>query len=549
VGVEERAQDFAELLQTTMPEDAAELFEGVRELCHESRPMWRALARVHPAPFLEYAIKNSAPKSDTFGQPILLAPFHLEGLQTVYLADRGVWVSPRAHGSSEVVRGLSVWWFGTNSDELLRWVAQSDAKAANSVKVIGDYIEFDSEVAEVFPALKLRPEDSKSRRGKMEWTLQRGGRSADPSIKAVGVTNSITGGRATKLVFDDAVDRRNAITQPALMKQIETAVTADWHNLMLPGGQFVWLANTWSAVDMTQKLRAHPLFVDLVHGVGRDLEPLWEAMWPKERLQERLDVLGEWAFELQFGNRIPREGLKIKWDWIRYMEPPPRERLVVIMGVDAAELDDDAADPTAAVFMGVDNIDPGATRHFLRAEQKRLKLLERVDWLISLIKEMDPDIIAFEAKSEGRASAALIENETGIECRLVTPTVSKRLRIGEHAPMFRRGQIWFSPALRPEVVVRNQGPEAADPVSEIMGSINTDNVMDAAEVAIRISVEEFGANPATALPMVTYDQLLAGEIDADELAEIVDQTREIPHDPEQDRATAADGQWWTAPED
>lgn len=121
--------------------------------------------------------------------------------------------------------------------------------------------------------------------------LNRPGHAIDPSVHAVGVTTSGTGGRADLLLFDDVVDQNNAIDKPELRVKIIRQFEDVWIQRLEPGGRAGFVGTAWHQADLTHTLMDRPGWCLLSIAVSEDFERLDMQVWnpPADYPLPRLD--------------------------------------------------------------------------------------------------------------------------------------------------------------------------------------------------------------------------------------------------------------------
>jgi hypothetical protein len=93
------------------------------------------------------------------------------------------------------------------------------------------------------------------------------------------------GGRADLAVFDDVVDIKNAVTNPAMREQVIRAVKETWFSLVAAKGRIVWICTPYHIADCSHDLKNTP-------------GDLWHVWWvPAIRHESVLDEFGEQVFE------------------------------------------------------------------------------------------------------------------------------------------------------------------------------------------------------------------------------------------------------------
>ena len=127
-------------------------------------------------------------------------------------------------------------------------------------------------------------------------------------MEACGVLSTGVGGRADRIIFDDVVDLRNAVTMPALRDQVKQAVYGVWLNLLTPDGQAIYIATPWHEDDLTAELaglgphRPNPIWTvwwkpALDEETG---EVLWPGRWSNEKLARKKLEIGPRQFACQY---------------------------------------------------------------------------------------------------------------------------------------------------------------------------------------------------------------------------------------------------------
>ena len=143
-------------------------------------------------------------------------------LHIEYCWNRGlhpIILAPWGHGKSvQIVIGVPLFWLGTHSGERIKIICNSDDNAKARVTTVGRYIEHDKHYKKFFPDVNRDENESWT---KHELFIKRpiGVMSVDPSLQAKGIFATGIGGRIDLGLFDDIVDRRNAIEQPEQRKK------------------------------------------------------------------------------------------------------------------------------------------------------------------------------------------------------------------------------------------------------------------------------------------------------------------------------------------
>ena len=114
----------------------------------------------------------------------------------------------------------------------------------------------------------------------------------DPTIHAVGLFGSILSKRADIIIVDDVVDQENSNTQEQRQK-IKDWIYTTLMPVLVPGGRFIYLGNTWHMDDLVSNLLKDPQF-DVrkrMSSIIREAtkQNLWEE-WSNILLNESLGV-------------------------------------------------------------------------------------------------------------------------------------------------------------------------------------------------------------------------------------------------------------------
>ncbi len=109
------------------------------------------------------------------------------------------------------------------------------------------------------------PKEKKFKKVKEKWsgesiTIKRENLNIkDPTINAVGLFGSILSKRADIIICDDVVNQENSATEGQRQKVIDWIRTTVLP-VLVPGGTFVYLGNTWHQDDLVARLMKDPQF-------------------------------------------------------------------------------------------------------------------------------------------------------------------------------------------------------------------------------------------------------------------------------------------------
>lgn len=194
--------------------------------------------------------------------------------------------APREHAkTTQMSVGRTLHMLGRNPNLRIKIVCANDSLARSVLREIRVNIERNQDLRDAYPRL-LPDEDAGW--AKESLFVKRRTMAKDPSVEAAGVLSTGTGGRADLIIFDDVVDLRNAIQQPALRDQVKRAVYEVWLNLLTPDGMAYYVATVWHEADLTAELA----------GIGQyPANPVWQKWWRPALNEETGEVLwpGRWS--------------------------------------------------------------------------------------------------------------------------------------------------------------------------------------------------------------------------------------------------------------
>lgn len=279
----------------------------ILELYNDTELLRQKAARQQIDAFIEYVGKDSK------GNRLEQADIHREIQEHIDLCKkRGVTncgiLAPWGHGKTEQILGRALDEIGKDRNIRIQIIANTDDNAMARVNVLARYIERDEEYHKVYPDV-VPGGDRGDDWGKHKLVVQRESKSKDGTVESWGITTSGTGSRADLQIYDDPVDLRNAVLNPALRTQVKESFRNVWLSRLVPGGFRIYIATIWHEDDLTSELLKNTEWNFLVMKVSADFSciecespfkgrytiPLWSA-WNKERLQKQFIDLGERAF-------------------------------------------------------------------------------------------------------------------------------------------------------------------------------------------------------------------------------------------------------------
>ena len=256
--------------------------------------------------FMEYAFKDEKGKRIIQGAIHKEIQEHIDICKNRGLKNCGI-LAPWGHGKTEQVIGRLLDELGKNRNVRAQIICNTDDNAKSRVTSIKKYIEEDREYQAVYPYVKKGSNDDW---GKHKLIIQRDSHAKDGTVEAWGITTSGTGSRADLQIFDDPVDMRNAILNPAMRPQVKEAFVNVWLSRLVPEGFRVYIATVWHEDDLTHDLLKNKEWHFLIMKISEDFKriecescfkgnysiPVWD-IWNTQNLKEQFRTIGSRAFE------------------------------------------------------------------------------------------------------------------------------------------------------------------------------------------------------------------------------------------------------------
>ena len=201
------------------------------------------------------------------------------------------------HNTSQIIARV-IWELGRNHNLRIKIVCSTNDLAMKRVTEIREHLMRNERVHEIFPDLK--ESGTSTDWSKTSITVERDIIDKDPSLEAAGILTSGVGGRANLLFFDDVVDYRNSIQNPALKEVVKRSYIDVWLPLLDPKGKIVYICTPWTNDDLSMELLSTEEYKVLKRGVGQDFESFWPERWTKEELVRKFKEMGAQAFNRAF---------------------------------------------------------------------------------------------------------------------------------------------------------------------------------------------------------------------------------------------------------
>lgn len=411
-------------------------------------------ARTHFPSFMEYCFCD-----EKTGIPFEQQWFHDEWSVAMDGHDRVLIIAPRDHGKTTQIVGRVIWELGRNPDLRIKIACASDGRAKERLFEIVQNIIYNKRVQEVFP--RLRPAKT-GEWSKHKIVVERKARHRDASVEAIGITATATGGRCDLLIADDVVDRRNALSFPALREQIKQAWKSDWTNLLEPDSRVWYICTLWHKDDLSHQLMQNPAYKTYFYAVPETFGSLWPGKWGTQQLLKRYREIGSVEFNRGFRNvAVDLENATVKPEWIKYVdlrEDPEFverfEHLIFFSAYDTAgtpskkKAQDFAAEVVAAV-------DPDRGRiYIISAWHYRKTVKGQGEQVIAGVRKYKPFRAIVEKASQSAVDEWVMELDplgAGAVMETMTPTQqSKTEKLMGVTPLMEMGRVIFDASLDPD---------------------------------------------------------------------------------------------------
>jgi phage terminase large subunit-like protein len=371
-------------------------------------------------------------------------------------------IAPRDHAKTSNVVGRTIWELGKNPNLRTKIVCASDGRAKERLFEIDQHILTNPRVHEVFPDLIPDPDAPWNAH---RLVLKRTARHRDASVEALGITSTATGGRADLLIADDVVDRRNALSFPALREQIKQAWRSDWTNLLEPDSRVWYICTLWSPADLSHELMENRAYHVLRYDIDDAFGAIWPAKWSEAALRRRYEEIGSIEFNRAFRNQaIDTESAIIQPGWFEFSDLRTNDRFNEIVANETAIFltsYDPAGTPNANKVKAKNQDYTGACIGAIDKERGDIYIVDAWHQRMS-VKDL-ADIIYTEATTY-EPWQALIE-KTGLSTvdewvlnehpemaaliKVTKPRMSKQMRLLGATPLLQKGKVIFSAHLDP----------------------------------------------------------------------------------------------------
>lgn len=180
---------------------------------------------------------------------------------------------------------------------------------------------------------------------------------------AAGVGTAITGRGADILLIDDPFKDRQDADSELQRQRVWDWYTSTAYTRLMPGGAIVVINTRWHDDDLSGRLLAEQekggdkwelLSMPAINSAGN---PLWEAWYPLERLEQIKSVLParDWN-SLYQQNPVPDDGDYFKADWFRGYDKAEDLPTLTVYGASDYAVTQDGGDYTEHGVFGVDQV-------------------------------------------------------------------------------------------------------------------------------------------------------------------------------------------------
>lgn len=254
----------------------------------------------------KYTAIREAAESDVITFVKLIAPYmHLGAIHEELLRwatrqeglDNKLILMPRDHLKSKCAAFIAAWWLTKDPTETILYVSATASLAEKQLGQIKQILE--SPIYRRYWPEMVHPEEGKRARWNTEEIIVDHPKRvaegiADPSIKASGITGSVTGFHASKVVLDDLVTPQNAYTEDGREKvaslysqlaSIESAnsqelvVGTRYHPKDLYNDLILMKESLFNAEGEEEEIQVYEVFQRVVEVDG-------EFLWPRSQRKD-----------------------------------------------------------------------------------------------------------------------------------------------------------------------------------------------------------------------------------------------------------------------
>ena len=194
-------------------------------------------------------------------------------------------LAPYAHAKTSVVTvARTAFEIGQNLNLRAKVICQNDSKAMERVMGISTLIS-SPRYKLLFPNVReVSKESARDRKQIARWTqhelfVQRPGFAIDPTVQAAGVLTAGAGGRSDLNVYDDVVDQKNAIDEPALRDKVANNIDHVWMGRLEPAGRVAFIGTCYHGDDYTHRILKRPSWCVLKQWISEDFKRIEQEVY------------------------------------------------------------------------------------------------------------------------------------------------------------------------------------------------------------------------------------------------------------------------------
>lgn len=280
----------------------------------------------------------------------------------------------------------------------------------------------------------------------LEATLDRWRTPQGGGVVATGIGGPLTGYAVDGLlIVDDYVKNRQEAESPTYRERAWAWFTSTALTRIHPGASVVVVATRWHPDDLAGRLVAQGWENIVLSAVDDSGHPLWPERRPLEWLERVRKEVGEYDWwTLYMGQPRQRGESLVRREWIRYGEPPAREKLRVYQGVDLAISTRQDGDYTAIATVGRDSDGRIWVLDVVRHRGPFHTVLQLIQ---SQAERWRPERIAIEAVQYQAAVVQELMRTTTLPVFPVRPDRDKISRFLPLSARYQQGLVWHAPIL------------------------------------------------------------------------------------------------------
>jgi len=222
--------------------------------------------------------------SDDLGNEVIIKPFHEVWNYNLTHFRKNLIEAARGVSKTSFLLAYTLWRLGRNPNTRIKWISSDDDEAAKRLKALRDHIVSPLYQA-VFPNIQI---DKKKTNNNTQLHVVRTTKTPEPTIEAIGILSSGTGGRADEIVFDDCCSYRNSVLNPQMRSQVVDKIRGDWLPTLEPRrGRIVSIFTPWSDEDGNAYLKRTSRWQYSLFCHGKDGDPyfsIFPELFPRETL-------------------------------------------------------------------------------------------------------------------------------------------------------------------------------------------------------------------------------------------------------------------------